>query len=987
VKRFANFTLDTANQCVLRGSERVQLTPKAFSVLSYLVENADRLVTKNELLDAVWPDTFVQEAVLKVCILEIRKALGESGKESKHIDTVHRRGYRFVSGAPVIEEPAKPSVPAQESTLLGRDAELHRLRGFLHQAFSGQRQVVFLIGEAGIGKSSLVSSFMNDVGAGEEIQVLQGNCVEHLGSQEAYYPIFQALGRAAKPGRLPNLVPVLRKYAPTWLAEMPALVEDTQALRHETLGSNRDRMLREMSEAIEALTADHLLILVLEDLHWSDVSTLDLIASIAHRTEDARLLLIATYRPVDVILSNHPVRTMKQTLATRGRCSEIELEELSKEHVAALFERRFPDHEIPSRFVDLVHHRTDGNPLFVLNVLDDASARALITHVEGAWRLSPAADDPEIHVPESISQMIEARFERLAPEQKSLLETASVAGLSFDLSLLNSGNVEEDLTAESCCDELARKELFLRPAAGADANLRYDFTHALYREVIYRRIPKVQRVRLHRMIGERIESRSAERVDEMAAELALHFAECREFARAIRYLRTLARRSATRQALPEALDALTRALALCPQLGEPAASQTTLDLVEQVGLLYRLMGRFDLAAAEFERMAEKARETRNPAAQLRAQLWLASVCSWLNRARCLKAVESAISLCVAQTDPALIAHALGHAAYWNLLFRGWSDVDAQVSAKALDAARKRGDRDAISIHASRHAFFLALATRYQEACATAEEGVRTALEIESLADYSIGHFYQAWTLLHMGEWGRMGRLLKQATAVAERNGHELWIVLFTLLEAMRHVTVFSFAHARRLGEDLLKRARALNHGLSIQMGIVVLGWGELGSGNLEEASEMFEEVRAWHKRERVLMDWIWALPLQLGIVELELARGNAECARTEAQQLLALTGPTAERTWKGLAHYAMTKAAIAAGDIESAKDAVANGLKTIQGWQTPMPAWRLHSLAARLTGENDHALQASAIKHQLADSLADEPELQRAFVPATNTTA
>src|SRR5262249_819449 len=151
------------------------------------------------------------------------KALGESSKESKHIDTVHRRGYRFVSGAPPVEEPPKPTVQAHESALLGRGAELRRLNGFLQQAFSGHPHVVFLTGEAGLGKSSLVSRFLNDLGATEEVQVLQGNCVEHLGSQEAYYPIFQALGRAAKSGRLPNLVPVLRKYAPTWLAEMPAL--------------------------------------------------------------------------------------------------------------------------------------------------------------------------------------------------------------------------------------------------------------------------------------------------------------------------------------------------------------------------------------------------------------------------------------------------------------------------------------------------------------------------------------------------------------------------------------------------------------------------------------------------------------------------------------------------------------------------------------------------------------------------------------------
>jgi len=136
VKRFATFSLDTANQCVLRGEERIHLTPKAFAVLSYLIDHAGRLVTKTELLDAVWADTFVQEAVLKVCILEIRKALGENSKEEGHIATVHRRGYRFNG--------FNPQEATHGGDLPGREAELRRLHAFLALAASGTRQVVFL---------------------------------------------------------------------------------------------------------------------------------------------------------------------------------------------------------------------------------------------------------------------------------------------------------------------------------------------------------------------------------------------------------------------------------------------------------------------------------------------------------------------------------------------------------------------------------------------------------------------------------------------------------------------------------------------------------------------------------------------------------------------------------------------------------------------------------------------------------------------------
>src|SRR5262249_39308455 len=150
--------------------------------------------------------------------------------------------------------------------------------------------------------------------------------------------------------------------------------------------------------------------------------------SIANRSENARLLVIGTYRPVDVILSNHPVKSVKQSLCAHGRCVEIELEDLEKQHVAEMCELRFPGHEIPSAFVDLLYRRTDGNPLFVLNVLDDAASRSLIGDRDDSLRLSSTLSETDVPVPESIAQMIESRMERLTREEQNTLEIASVAG-------------------------------------------------------------------------------------------------------------------------------------------------------------------------------------------------------------------------------------------------------------------------------------------------------------------------------------------------------------------------------------------------------------------------------------------------------------------------------------------------------------------------------------------------------------------------------
>src|SRR5262249_19375125 len=152
---------------------------------------------------------------------------------------------------------------------------------------SGRRQVAFVTGEPGIGKSTLISHFLSEIGAPATVAILHGHCVEHFGASEAYYPVFDALARGAKDGSVPLLVDVLRRHAPTWLVQMPgtASSEDRESLKEETLGATRDRMLREMSEAVEALVANQSVILVLEDLHWSDIPTLDLISWIANRAE------------------------------------------------------------------------------------------------------------------------------------------------------------------------------------------------------------------------------------------------------------------------------------------------------------------------------------------------------------------------------------------------------------------------------------------------------------------------------------------------------------------------------------------------------------------------------------------------------------------------------------------------------------------------------------------------------------------------------
>ena len=180
--------------------------------------------------------------------------------------------------------------------------------------------MVFVTGEAGIGKTSLVDTFARSIASDRSIRIGRGQCLEQYGTSEAYLPVLEAIARLCR--EQPQVASVLRAHAPMWLLQMPSLVSasDRESLSREVSGATRERMLREMGEALEALTADLPLVLILEDLHWSDYSTLDLISYLARQRQTAQLMVIGTYRPVELIVSGHPLKAVKRDLLAKRQC-------------------------------------------------------------------------------------------------------------------------------------------------------------------------------------------------------------------------------------------------------------------------------------------------------------------------------------------------------------------------------------------------------------------------------------------------------------------------------------------------------------------------------------------------------------------------------------------------------------------------------------------------------------------------------------------
>ena len=178
-----------------------------------------------------------------------------------------------------------------------------------------------MTGEAGIGKTCLVSAFVSSSTASSRASIGHAQCIELYGTSEPYLPIFEAMQRLGAEIGVDKLAIYLKSFAPTWLAQMPWLSDGAQPPA-DVAGATPQRMLRELAQALEAMSAARPIVLWLEDLHWSDRSTLDAISFLARRSESARLMVIGSYRPAEARARRHPVQAVKEAIALHGACTE-----------------------------------------------------------------------------------------------------------------------------------------------------------------------------------------------------------------------------------------------------------------------------------------------------------------------------------------------------------------------------------------------------------------------------------------------------------------------------------------------------------------------------------------------------------------------------------------------------------------------------------------------------------------------------------------
>ena len=873
--------------------------------------------------------------------------------------------------------------------MVGRDAALGQIDECLRLASGGQRQILFVTGEAGIGKTTLVDLFQKYAHGQPNVRIARGQCIEGFGGIEPYYPMLEAVGSLIQQVEDDSLVKILAKRAPTWLIQFPALVkpEQRELLQREILGSTRERMVREICEALEAITAQTSLVVILEDLHWVDPSTLDLISALARGREPSKLLLLGTYRPVDVVLTQSPLKTLKQDLLVHRLCREIAIERLEESNVADYLTRTFHTTSLPPGLANLIHKNSGGNPLFMTAIVHDLLKKGSIVEDRGQLNLNAPVEEVYTGIPETLQQMLEIQLEQLNAEEQRILQCACVVGEHFSswaVAAMLDGAADP---VEEICDKLAGRQQFIRSsgihtAAGGGPSARYEFLHSLYRQALYRTLSGLNRSKLHLSLGEKLMPVYSGGKTELASELALHFEEGRDYARAARCLILAAENAARRFSYRDTIRVLQHALDLMDGLAPDVRLELECSILQRMGDAYYALGEMSDSAVSYEAAAKIAGRSDSRPSQLCALVHSAVPLWYIDPDRGKEVCREALEMSRELADPLLAAQTQLAAASFRLLYDAWREEDAEICAHAERILRSTG-----KVKFPGEVFYVyvvALRGDFEEARRQADALINTTTNPTArvLASGATGVIQ-----ILRGRFGDVRRIIRAGREGAERNGETPWMYIFG--DAWLHLLCFDFDGVQRVSQTSGRSDADEHSAWTRTVSRIASGYAELYQGSYEEALQHFAEVRDFRITPRFFMHWRWRMLAALGTIEAQLGARDVANARREAEGFLESALSVAEPSMRALAWEIKARVADGGKDAGEARRCIDNALPILEKFEIPATAWQVHRTAWQLyAGEGDreraerHRASAVEAVMRVADSFEDGDPLRTSFLTA-----
>ncbi|HYO82912.1 MAG TPA: AAA family ATPase, partial [Bryobacteraceae bacterium] len=981
------------------------LQDKPLQLLCLLLEQPNILLTREQIIERLWGSSRYHHCAdsLNQCVRKLRQALEDHASDSQILETIPRRGYRLVAPVQALSpsgaasgtavqplgaghdgvEHAPCPRPFIQATfgvrIVGREAELSALRASWKATLNGAQQFAILSGEPGVGKTSLAAVFAQSLS--REALVLLGRC-----EQERPVPY----GPFAEILRL-----LVESFPPAVLQEQLASIEGSDELKQLTpavaryLGSEpetlpagpverRYRMFDAFKDLLHAVAGNRPVLLVLEDMHWSEPGTVLLLRHLVRSMKDCALFILITMSDTE-LPDEHSTRELWASVRREPSATRVVLRGLDEEHVGSLV-NTFTGINASTTSARAVRESTGGNPLYVTEIL-----RHLV-ETDGVVRLkhlSATASIEDLGVPESLRELIAIRASKLGPECSRLLTLAAVVGRKFGLTVLEAlVNLSEDELFH-CIDNAVKARIIHEVPSQPG---RFVFTHGIVRQAFYSNQTEARRVRLHHKVGEVLERLSGE--EPAAADLAFHFgraAAFRDADKAIRYAIRAAEDAAGQMALEEAARHYGMALRALEhvQSHSPFASpDQRVHLLTERGRSFLQAGQWMSARQEFVQ-ALSVLESRSDTETTRCELYisLAECAFWLMDVGAVRDYAGrAQSLADLLNRDDLAANALAWIA----------------SAQAADGDVTRAvetDRRAISRSDAIQSFARArmpLTLYWAGLTARAvEQGAETVTYARETRDpafllYSLQH--SGLALSGAGQYSEALELFDEACTLGRRCGALPLLARAICMSVAPLFSLGDFQTARRRALQARELASQIDFeppfvSAGIDLLLISARSGDLSSAGslLDELTPAVHKASGWH-------GWKWQMRLSQARAELALAHGEWKDARDAASEVVHRSDSHGRLKYQALGRATRSRALAQLGSGQALLDA---RTAVSSAGRLQDPAVLLECLVALLELDPDPKLfqQAKSLIFRMSENLPDDGLRSRYLLAASNKLA
>jgi serine/threonine protein kinase/tetratricopeptide (TPR) repeat protein len=879
--------------------------------------------------------------------------------------------------------------------LVGRAPEMRRLDELVKQSVHGSGKFVLLSGEPGIGKSALAQSFLHTAQRQyPDLLVGRGACVEQCGTGEAYLPFLQALpGLLAGAGR-ERIIVSLRRHAPTWCLQFPSVFSGNalNQLQRDAIGATKERMLRELGDAMAEITLASPVVLLLEDLHWADTSSIDLIRHLGQRTKTQRLLLVGTSRHEEQERGYQLLKNCRRELLTQSACEEITLETLGKDDIARYLNEHFSPNAFPPELAETIHRKTEGHPLFATGVFQLLAERGDVLKQDGVWRLTRSVGEMDLAVPESVRGMIGKKLEVLEDEDRKALQYASVQGEEFLSTVLAASLEVDELTLEDRLDRWERVHRLIQKQADEelpDGSLatRYRFAHALYQNYLYADLLTKRRALLHFQAGEALARCYRGQTARIATALAMHFERGRDFPRAVEYLTQAGDNAGKLFVHTQACEHYSHALELAEKLPAENRPSSQMTLYKKRGDACLSRGQPVNAEEDYNAFLAVSKAAGQAEWECRALTDLANVHHYTRKPEEMAVCATrAIELAERIEPRELWAEAKGQLAASQLVIGRVAEAHA-LFGESIAAARSLKHIPALLQGLTYHGVAHFFQTEYEHAVAAETEAYQLATEFRNPFFLALSRTYLGFSFANQGRISDALFSLNEAITLARRNENRIVLARAPNGIGWIYREIGELRTAIEYNEACVETARGAGANEAEANALINLVYDYTLASAPAKALAAMERLDLLFDRELWNRWRFYDVRQQAAAAEYFLSARAVDRADEHARRLLANSEWYGVPKYLAIARRILGEIAAVSGDLNTAEEELVRSVKPFEKTPAPLVEWRNHAALGKVLlqgGKRPAAAReafrrAAGVIRDIAANIAD-PELRCGFL-------